>query len=171
MNNRSKKRGLFEYITPWLLCLVVIVALIFVFNKDNSVKQLSEEEFFEILATETCDTNTGVCTWTSSGNEFDSLAIVEKNRIIDIEGSVLIDGKLTKFTTRISYVASEDLREAINANESAVKKVEYVDNLDLGFKIRAFTFTPEELEPKKKYNRAKDKRENKKIIKEWEEER
>ena len=49
--------------------------------------------------------------------------------------------------------------------------VEYVDNLDLGFEVRAFTFTPEDLEPKKKYNRAKDKRENEKIIKEWEEEK
>ena len=113
MNNRSKKRGLFEYIAPWLLCLVVIVALIFVFNKDNSVKDYSEEEFFAILATETCDDTTGVCTWISSGKEFDFLSIVEKNRVIDIEGGVIIDGKLTKFKTRVSYVASEDLREAI----------------------------------------------------------
>ena len=49
-------------------------------------------------------------------------------------------------------------------------KVELVNNLDLDFEVKAFTFTTEDLEPKKKYDRAKDKRENKKIIKEWEEE-
>ena len=47
--------------------------------------------------------------------------------------------------------------------------VELVDNLDLDFEVKAFTFTPEDLEPKKKYNRAKDKREYEKIIKEEEE--
>jgi cell division protease FtsH len=107
--------------------MVVIIALIFVFNKDNSVKNYSEEEFFEILATETCNAN-DVCTWTTSGNEFKELYITEKNRVIDVEGVVKINDKNTKFTTRISYVASEDLREAIRANESAVKVVSYVDN-------------------------------------------
>lgn len=48
-------------------------------------------------------------------------------------------------------------------------EVEYVDKLDTGFKINAFVFTPEELEPKKKYNRAKDKREFEKRLKEEEE--
>ena len=129
MNNHSKKRGLLEYLGPWILCLVVIVALIFVFNKDNSVKQYSEEEFFEILATETCDSN-DVCTWTTSGNEFKKLNITEKNRVIDIEGVVKINDVNTKFTTRVSYVASEDLREAVRSNESAVKVVSYVDNFE-----------------------------------------
>ena len=49
--------------------------------------------------------------------------------------------------------------------------VEYVDNLNLDFEVRAFTFTPEDLEPKKKYNRAKDKREFEKRIREEEEEK
>jgi len=129
MNNHSKKRGLLEYITPWILCLVVILVLIFVFNKDNSIKKYSEEEFFEVVATETCDSN-NVCSWTSSENEFKKLSVTEKNRVIDVEGIVVIDNKTTKFTTRISYVASEDLRDAINANESAVKVVSYVDNFE-----------------------------------------
>ena len=126
MNKNSKKRSLLEYVTPWLLCLVVIVVLIFVFNKDNSVKKYSEKEFFEVLATENCENN--VCAWTSSGNEFKELYVTEKNRVIDVEGVVKINDITTKFTTRISYVGSEDLREAIQANESAVKVVSYVDN-------------------------------------------
>ena len=129
MNNHSKKRGLLEYIAPWLLCLVVIVVLIFVFNKDNSVKQYSEGEFFEVLATESCDSN-NVCLWVTSGNEFRELYVTEKNRVIDVEGVVKINDVNTKFTTRISYVASDDLRAAINANESAVKVVSYVDNFE-----------------------------------------
>ena len=44
--------------------------------------------------------------------------------------------------------------------------VEYVDKLDVDFKVNAFVFTPEELQQKKKYNRAKDKREYQKIIEE-----
>ena len=129
MNNHSKKRGLLEYIAPWLLCLVVIVVLIFVFNKDNSIKQYSEGEFFEVLATESCDSN-NVCLWVTSGNEFRELYVTEKNRVIDVEGVVKINDVNTKFTTRISYVASDDLRAAINANESAVKVVTYVDNFE-----------------------------------------
>ena len=129
MNNHSKKRGLLEYIAPWLLCLVVIVVLIFVFNKDNSIKQYSEGEFFEVLATESCDSN-NVCLWVTSGNEFRELYVTEKNRVIDVEGVVKINDVNTKFTTRISYVASDDLRAAINANESAVKAVTYVDNFE-----------------------------------------
>ncbi len=129
MNNHSKKRGLLEYIAPWLLCLVVIIVLIFVFNKDNSVKQYSEGEFFEVLATESCDSN-NVCLWVTSGNEFKELYVTEKNRVIDVEGVVKINDVNTKFTTRISYVASDDLRAAINANESAVKVVSYVDNFE-----------------------------------------
>ena len=125
MNSHSKKRSLFEYVAPWLLCMVVIVILIFVFNKDNSVKKYSEGEFFKVVATETCDSNTGVCTWKSSGNEFHSLLVVEKERVIDIEGVVIIDEKPVKFTTRMSYVASDDLRAAIKANESADSKVIY----------------------------------------------
>jgi hypothetical protein len=71
---------------------------------------------------------------------------------------------------------SKEEREQINDELREYKRthskectVEYVDNLDLDFEVKAFTFTPEDLEPKKKYNRAKDKRENEKIIKEWEE--
>jgi hypothetical protein len=48
--------------------------------------------------------------------------------------------------------------------------VEHVDNLNLDFEVRAFTFTPEELKPKREYNRAKDKREFEKQVKEWKEE-
>ena len=129
MNNHSKKRSLLEYVAPWALCMVVIIVLIFVFNKDNSIKNYSEEEFFEVLATETCDSNNS-CVWTTSGNEFKQLHVTEKNRVIDVEGVVKINGKNTKFTTRISYIASEDLREAILANESAVKVVSYVDNFE-----------------------------------------
>lgn len=48
-------------------------------------------------------------------------------------------------------------------------EVEYVDKLDTDFKVNAFTFTTEDLKPKQKYNRAKDKREFEKQVKEWEE--
>lgn len=50
-------------------------------------------------------------------------------------------------------------------------KVEYVDKLDLGYKITAFIFNTKDLESKREYNRAKAKEEFKKQIKEWEEER
>ena len=46
MNNHSKKKGLFEYVAPWALALVVILILIFVFNTDSSVKEYNEKEFF-----------------------------------------------------------------------------------------------------------------------------
>lgn len=49
--------------------------------------------------------------------------------------------------------------------------VEYVDKVDTDYEIHAFTFIPEDFRQKKKYNRAKDKRENQKIINEWEEEK
>ena len=138
MNNHSKKRGLLEYLAPWLLCLVVIVILVFVFNKDNSIKKFSEKEFFEVLTAETCDNN--VCT---SKNEFKKLSITEKNRVIDIEGVVNIDGKNTKFTTRVSYVASEELRIVINSNDSASDVVKYVDNFETNiFAELAITIIP-----------------------------
>ncbi len=125
--NKNKKRGLFEYVAPWLLGLIVVIVLIFVFNKDNSIKNYNEKEFFDVLATESCDSN-GICSWTSTGNEFKYLTVTEKNRVIDVEGVVKVGNDTIKFTTRISYVASEDLRNAINANETAVKTVSYIDN-------------------------------------------
>ena len=126
MNHNSKRKSTFEYIMPWILCLGVIIILIFVFNKDNSIKTYNEQELFEILAEEKCDSEG--CKWVSSGNTFDSLTVTEKNRVIDVSGIVQIKEKKVKFNTRVSYVASEDLREAINANESAVKVAVYVDN-------------------------------------------
>ena len=51
-------------------------------------------------------------------------------------------------------------------------EVVFVDHLDLGFKINAFVFTPEDLEKskkKEKYNRAKEKREfERRVEEEWE---
>lgn len=44
--------------------------------------------------------------------------------------------------------------------------VEFVDYLPLNFEVRAMVITPEELQPKKKYNRAKEKRELRKIMEE-----
>jgi len=129
MNNNHKKRSLLEYIAPWAICLLVIVILIFVFNKDGSVKNYNEKEFFEVLAIEQCDNN-NVCDYVSSGNEFKELYITEKNRVIDVSGVVKIGDETVKFNTRVSYVASDDLRAAINANESAVKVVSYVDNFE-----------------------------------------
>ena len=71
---------------------------------------------------------------------------------------------------------SEFNREQINNALREYKRqhsqectVEYVDKLDTDFKINAFVFVPEDLEPKKKYNRAKDKREFEKRIREEEE--
>ena len=137
-NNRSKKRGLLEYLGPWVACLAVIVILIFVFNKDNSIEKYSETEFFEVLMAEDCENN--VCT---SKNEFKEIRVTEKNRVIDVEGVVKVDGKNTKFTTRISYVASEELRAAINGNETAVDVVEYVDNFESNiFAEMALTIIP-----------------------------
>lgn len=49
-------------------------------------------------------------------------------------------------------------------------KVEMVESLDLGFEVNTFVFMPEEI-PKRKYDRAKDKRKFEKQLKEWEEER
>ena len=73
---------------------------------------------------------------------------------------------------------SKEEREQINDELREYKRqhskectVEYVNNLDVGFEVKAFTFTTEQLKSKREYNRAKDKRENKKIIKEWEEEK
>ena len=129
MNNNAKKRSVLEYVAPWAVFLLVVLALIFIFNKDNSVKNYNEQQFFEILAKENCNAS-NECAWVSSGNEFKELYITEKNRVIDVEGVVKINGENIKFTTRISYVASDDLRAAINANESAVKAVQYVDNFE-----------------------------------------
>ena len=129
MNNHSKKRGLVDYIAPWVLCLILIVAAIFIFNKDNTIKIYSEQEFFEVLADKNCDSN-NVCTWVSSGNEFKELYVTEKNRVIDVEGVVKINEENIRFTTRLSYVATDDLRAAITSNESAVKIVSYVDNFE-----------------------------------------
>lgn len=64
---------------------------------------------------------------------------------------------------------NDELRE-YKRQHSKECKVELVDELDLDFEVKAFTFTTEQLKPKREYNRAKDKRENEKIIKEWEEE-
>lgn len=63
---------------------------------------------------------------------------------------------------------NDELRE-YKRQHSQECEVEYVDNLDLNFKIQAFVFTPKELQQKKKYNRAKDKREFEKRIREEEE--
>lgn len=49
--------------------------------------------------------------------------------------------------------------------------VEFVDYLPRDWEIKAMIITPEELQPKKKYNRAEDKRNVQKKIREWEEER
>ena len=49
--------------------------------------------------------------------------------------------------------------------------VEFVDYLPLDWEVKAMVFTAEELQPKKKYNRAEDKRNVQKKIREWEEER
>ena len=49
--------------------------------------------------------------------------------------------------------------------------VEFVDYLPRDWEVRAIIITPEELQPKKKYNRAEDKRNVQKKIREWEEER
>lgn len=49
--------------------------------------------------------------------------------------------------------------------------VEFVDYLPLDWEVKAMVFTPEELQPKKKYDRAKAVKEFKDRIKEWEEER
>ena len=138
MNNHSKKRSLLEYVGPWIACLAVIIILIFVFNKDNSIEKYSETEFFEVLMAENCENN--VCT---PKNEFKQIRVTEKNRVIDVEGVVKVDGKNTKFTTRISYVASEDLRIAINSNKTAVDVVEYVDNFESNiFAEMALTIIP-----------------------------
>ena len=126
MNKNAKKRSVYEYVAPWAVFLLVVLALVFIFNKDSSIKQYNENEFFEVLGKEEC--NNGTCTWVSSGNEFKELYVTEKNRVIDVEGVVVIGEETIKFTTRVSYVASEELRMAINVNESAVKVVEYVDN-------------------------------------------
>lgn len=51
-------------------------------------------------------------------------------------------------------------------------RVEFVDKIpDLGFEIKAFSFSLDELAKKKKYNRAKDKKEVAEKIREWEEEK
>ena len=44
--------------------------------------------------------------------------------------------------------------------------VEFVDYLPLDWEVKAMVFTPKELQPKKKYNRAKDKREFMKRVEE-----
>ena len=140
--NNSKKKSALEYVAPWAVFLLIVLVLVFVFNKDASVKQYNEKEFFEVLAKEECSSD-DVCTWVSSGNEFKELNITEKNRVIDIDGVVKINEQNVKFTTRISYVASDDLREAINANESAVKVAVYVDNFQTNiWSEMALTFIP-----------------------------
>lgn len=47
--------------------------------------------------------------------------------------------------------------------------VEFVDYLPLDYEIKAMVITPEELQPKKKYNRAKEKREFMKRVEEEDE--
>ena len=64
-----------------------------------------------------------------------------------------------------------DLFQQYKRSHSKECIVEYVDKLDTDFVINAFTFTPKDLKPKNKYNRAKAKEEFKKQVKEWEEER
>ena len=62
---------------------------------------------------------------------------------------------------------NNELRE-YKRQHSQECEVEYVDKLDVDFKVNTFVFTPEELQQKKKYNRAKDKREVEKRIREEE---
>ena len=126
MNKSAKKRSVYEYVAPWAVFLLVVLALVFIFNKDNSIETYNETEFFEVLGKEECQNDT--CNWVSSGNTFKELYVTEKNRVIDVEGVVVIGDKTVKFVTTISYVASEDLRMAINSNSSAVEVVQYVDN-------------------------------------------
>ena len=66
-------------------------------------------------------------------------------------------------------------REAVNNELREYKRrhskectVEFVDYLPLNWEVKAMVFTPEELQPKKKYNRAKDKREFMRRIEEYE---
>lgn len=66
-------------------------------------------------------------------------------------------------------------REQVNNELRAYKKskecaVEYVDYLPLDWEVKAMVISPAELEQKKKYNRAKHKREVRKKIEEWERE-
>ena len=77
--------------------------------------------------------------------------------------------------TYIEALPDEE-REKINDELRKYKRehskeceVEYVDNLDLDFHINAFVFTPDQIKPKKQYNRTKKKKEDQKIIEEWEE--
>ena len=45
MNNSAKKRSVLEYVAPWGVFVLVVLALIFIFNNDNSVKKYNEQEF------------------------------------------------------------------------------------------------------------------------------
>lgn len=63
-------------------------------------------------------------------------------------------------------------REKVNNELRRYKKeyepctIEFVDHLNLGFEVRATTFTVNE--PKRKYDRAKDKQDFQRRVREWE---
>ena len=92
MNNHSKKKSLFEYVAPWALCLVAIIILVLVFNKDNSVKDYNEQEFFEILAKEEC--NQDVCKWVSSNNEF---------KVLNTHNLLSLANIMKKISSKLNY--------------------------------------------------------------------
>ena len=83
MADIKRKKSIVEYIAPWVLLVVVFVILVFVFNKDNTIKTYSENEVIAVLGDQDGSPNNGVATYL----EFESLTIKEKNRVVDVSGS------------------------------------------------------------------------------------
>ena len=64
----KRKKGIVEYIIPWLLLILVFVVLVFVFNQDNTIKTYSENQVYEALEQKNGE----------SYLKFESLTITEK---------------------------------------------------------------------------------------------
>jgi len=91
-----------------------------------------------------------------------------------VENGAVVCRKCHDWIEQLSNADREQVNNELREYKRQHSKectVEFVDYLPLDWEVKAIVFTPEELQPKKKYNRAKDKRENQKKIKEWEEER
>ena len=113
MADIKRKKSIVEYIMPWVLLVAVFVILVFVFNKDNTIKTYTENEVIAALGDQDGDPNNGSATYL----EFESLTITEKNRVVDVSGVYKDkDGNTIKFISTFANTSMERLVNAINAN-------------------------------------------------------
>ena len=109
----KRKKSLFEYIVPWALLFIVFAILIFVFNKDNTIKTYNENQVIEVLQDQNPDAEK------TEYLEFVFLNILEKNKVVDVSGVYKDkDGNQIKFVSTFASTSMDRLVAAINENTS-----------------------------------------------------